>query len=75
MHTFVDSFLERKNSIKKQLEKVKEIFTDVQVKGQECNEAFAVVLSMTRKFIADMTKADTVEADTTEAINLRVILV
>lgn len=68
MHTFVDSFLERKNSIKKQLEKVNEIFTDVQVKEQECDEAFAVVLSMTRKFIADMTEADTVEAVTTEVV-------
>ena len=66
-HTFVDSFLKRKNSIKKQLEKVKEIFTDVQVKEQECNEAFADFLSMKRKFIADMTGTDTVEAAATEA--------
>ena len=73
MHTFVDSFLERKNSIKKQLEKVKEIFTDVQVKGQECNEAFTVFLFMKRKFIADMTGTDTVEAVTTEAVTAEAV--
>lgn len=73
MHTFVGSFLERKNSIKKQLEKVKEIFTDVQVKEQECDEAFAVVLSMKRKFIADMTETDTVEAVASEAVTAEAV--
>ena len=37
-HTFVDSFLKRKNSIKKQLEKVKEIFTDVKSKTKSATK-------------------------------------